>query len=64
MTCEKHLLMCGHQAGEGIVDYAREAEGDLVVIGIKKRSKVGKPTFGSTVQLVILSCECPVLAVK
>ncbi len=64
VTCEKHLLMRGNQYGEDIVDYAREANADLVVIGIKKRSKVGKLMFGSTAQYVILSCECPVLAVK
>jgi nucleotide-binding universal stress UspA family protein len=64
VKCEKHLLMRGNQPGEDIVDYAREVDADLVVIGIKKRSKVGKLMFGSTAQYVILSCDCPVLAVK
>jgi nucleotide-binding universal stress UspA family protein len=47
-------------------DVARgwDVEADLVVIGIKKRSKVGKLMFGSTAQYVILSCDCPVLTVN
>lgn len=64
VKCEKHLLMRGNPPGEDIVEFAREAGADLVVIGIKKRSKVGKLMFGSTAQYVILSCDCPVLAVK
>ena len=64
VKCEKHLLMRGNQPGEDIVAFAREADADLIVIGIKKRSKVGKLMFGSTAQYVILACDCPVLAVK
>jgi nucleotide-binding universal stress UspA family protein len=64
VACEKHLLMRGRQPGEDIVAFARETSADLVVIGIKKRSKVGKLMFGSTAQYVILACDCPVLAVK
>lgn len=64
LKCEKHLLMRGNQPGEDIVDYAKEVNADLIVIGVKRRSKVGKLMFGSTAQYVILSCDCPVLAVK
>lgn len=64
VTCEKHLLMRGNHPGEDLVGYAKETSADLIVIGIKKRSKVGKLMFGSTAQYVILACECPVLAVK
>jgi nucleotide-binding universal stress UspA family protein len=62
--CEKHLLMRGNAPGEDLVLYARENKADLIVIGVKKRSKVGKLMFGSTAQYVILESDCPVLAVK
>jgi nucleotide-binding universal stress UspA family protein len=36
----------------------------MIVIGIKRRSRVGKLMFGSNAQYVILEAHCPVLAVK
>ena len=38
---EKHLLMRGNTPGEDVVSFARENRVDLIVIGVKKRSKVG-----------------------
>ena len=64
VKCEKHLLMRGNAPGEDIVSFAKENRADLIVIGVKKRSKVGKLMFGSTAQYVILEADCPVLAVK
>jgi nucleotide-binding universal stress UspA family protein len=64
ISCEKHLLMRGNSPGEDIVAFADETGADLIVLGVKKRSKVGKLMFGSTAQYVILQADCPVLAVK
>jgi nucleotide-binding universal stress UspA family protein len=64
IECEKHLLMRGNAPGEDLVLYAKETDADLIVIGVKKRSKVGKLMFGSTAQYVILESDCAVLAVK
>jgi nucleotide-binding universal stress UspA family protein len=64
VKCEKRLLMRGNAPGEDIVSFANESRTDLIVIGVKKRSKVGKLMFGSTAQYVILESDCPVLAVK
>ena len=64
VKCEKHLLMRGNAPGEDVVSFAKENGVDLIVIGVKKRSKVGKLMFGSTAQFIILEADCPVLAVK
>jgi nucleotide-binding universal stress UspA family protein len=43
---------------------AQANDADLVVIGIRRRSPVGKLVLGSVSQEVLLGAECPVLAVK
>lgn len=50
--------------GEEIVLLAERNEVDMIFMGIKKRSKVGKILFGSTAQYVILKAPCPVVTVK
>ena len=63
-TCETKVMFGGSAAGESIVDYAVEKGIDEIIIGIQKKSKVGKFLFGSTAQHVILEAPCPVLTVK
>ena len=64
--CETKLLLSesNKSAGEQLVECARKENVDLIVIGVKKRSKVGKMLTGSNAQFVILEADCPVLAVK
>jgi nucleotide-binding universal stress UspA family protein len=64
VSCKTHLLVRGFNAGEDIVNFAKEKKVDEIIIGVKSRSKVGKLLFGSTAQVVILEAECPVLTVK
>jgi nucleotide-binding universal stress UspA family protein len=59
-----HQPVRGREASEEIVRAAQEARADLVVIGLRHRSPVGKLIMGSTAQSVLLDAECPVLAVK
>jgi nucleotide-binding universal stress UspA family protein len=54
----------GREASEEILDVARERRADLVVVGLRRRSAVGKLLMGSTAQRVLLDAPCPVLAVK
>lgn len=59
-----HLLVRGLEAGEDIINFAKEKKVDEIVIGVKSRSKVGKLLFGSTAQAVILRADCPVVTVR
>lgn len=49
---------------EAVLTVARELDATLVVLGIRRRSPVGKLLMGSVAQRVLLDAECPVLAVK
>ena len=64
IECNTHLLIRGLSPGEDLVDFAAENEVDEIIVGVKRRSKVGKLLMGSTAQYVILQADCPVVAVK
>jgi nucleotide-binding universal stress UspA family protein len=64
IPCETKLLVRGMTPGEDIVKFAKEEAIDEIVIGIKRRSKVGKLLFGSNAQYVIIKAPCPVVTVK
>lgn len=64
ISCEKHLLIRGMSPGEDLVKFATDNRADELIIGVRRRSKVGKLLFGSTAQYVILNSPCPVLTVR
>ena len=47
-----------------LVDIAEETNAELIVIGLRRRTPVGKLILGSQAQRVLLDANCPVLAVK
>ena len=51
--CQSLLLVRGNDPGEDVVDFAVEKEANLIFVGVKRRSKVGKLIFGSTAQFII-----------
>lgn len=62
--CVTNISVSRMEPGEDLIRYAKENEIDLMIIGIKKRSKVGKLVFGSTAQYLILKAPCPVVSVR
>ena len=64
IACESLLSVRGLEPGEDLVRLAEEQQVDEIIVGVKRRSKVGKLVFGSTAQYVILNAPCPVAAVK
>lgn len=64
ISCRTHLLIQYKSRGEDLVDFAEENEVDEIVIGVEKKSKVGKFVMGSLAQYIILQASCPVVTVK
>jgi nucleotide-binding universal stress UspA family protein len=54
----------GRDAAEELIDAVEEHRAELVVIGLRRRTAVGKLIMGSTAQRILLDSPCPVLAVK
>ena len=64
IPCESQASVSFRSRGENLVEFAKNNDIDEIIIGVRKKSKVGKLIFGSTAQYVILEAPCPVLAVK
>lgn len=52
------------EPGEDLVTFAGEHGVEEIIIGVKRRSRVGKLLFGSNAQYVILNADCPVVTVR
>ncbi|MEI7531334.1 MAG: universal stress protein [Betaproteobacteria bacterium] len=72
---EEFLLSCGADAEfkqfvrgknavEEIEDLVDATNASLLIIGLRKRSLVGKLLLGSVTQEILLTVKCPVLCVK
>lgn len=54
----------GRLPSEDILEVAEELRAGLIVIGLRRRTAVGKFLMGSHAQQIILDSPCPVLSVK
>lgn len=57
-------LVRGKEPAEDLIAVAEETGAELIVIGLRRRTPVGKLILGSNAQRVLLDAPCPVLAVK
>lgn len=54
----------GKEASEEILDLLHEVNAGLCVIGVRRRSSVGKLLLGSNAHRVLMAAPCHVLSVK
>ncbi|MET0764835.1 MAG: universal stress protein [Blastococcus sp.] len=52
------------EIADEVLRVAQEADASVIVIGMRKRSPVGKLLMGSSAQRILLDADRPVLAVK
>ena len=61
---EVRQLVRGLEPAEDLMAVAEEVGADFIVIGLRRRTPLGKLILGSNAQRVLLEATCPVLAVK
>ena len=54
----------GGEVADQVLEVADEVDAALVVVGLRRRTPVGKLIMGSVAQRLLLTARCPVLAVK
>lgn len=64
VDAEVRALVRGNEPAEDLIAVADEVDADLIVIGLRRRTPVGKLILGSNAQRVLLDASCAVLAVK
>lgn len=64
LTWQLHLAPYDHHTGTSLIELTTETGADLLVIGARRRTPIGKFLLGSTVQRVILDSPVAVLVVK
>ena len=53
-----------HDAADIVLQAEQEHHVSLIVLGLRRRSRVGKLIMGSIAQRILIEADCPVLAVK
>ncbi|MDN5795250.1 MAG: universal stress protein [Intrasporangium sp.] len=61
---EVRQLVRGNDPAEDLISVAEQEKATFIVIGLRRRSPVGKLILGSNAQRILLDASCPVLAVK
>ena len=54
----------GREASDEVLAVLEEVDAELCVIGIRRRTAVGKMLMGSNAHRILMDAPCPVLAVK
>ena len=61
---EVRQLIRGNEPAEDLIAVADEVKAEFIVIGLRRRTPLGKLIMGSNAQRILLDASCPVMAVK
>lgn len=61
---EERALVRGNEPAEDLIAVAEEVDAACIVIGLRRRTPIGKLFLGSNAQRILLESSCPVIAVK
>ena len=64
VRCRSRVIASDEKPAKDLLEIANTQNVDLMVIGIRSRSPVGKLVLGSDAQDILLGADCPILAVK
>jgi nucleotide-binding universal stress UspA family protein len=64
LRVETRYFARGNDPVDDVLDVAEKEDAALIVIGLRRRTPVGKLLMGSNAQEILLRADCPVLAVK
>lgn len=64
VACEAVLIEDADDDAEPILELADQEKVGMIVVGVRRRTRVGKAVIKSDAQSIILNANCPVLAVK
>ena len=53
-----------HDAADLVLQTQQELNATLIVLGLRRRSRVGKLIMGSHAQRILIEADCPVLTLK
>lgn len=59
-----HQVERGGDVADDLIELAEQSGAGLIVIGLRRRSPVGKLILGSNAQRILLDAPCAVMAVK
>lgn len=61
---EIRQITAASDVADEIIKLASELAAELIVVGLRRKSAVGKALLGSSAQRIMLSASCPVLSVR
>lgn len=64
VPCAAYMPQAPTPLSEAILQAAAEHDAQLIVVGVRRRTAVGKALLGSSAQDILLRADVPVLAVK
>jgi nucleotide-binding universal stress UspA family protein len=57
-------VMAATDVADEVILLADELDAELIVVGLRRKTALGKALLGSNAQRIILSASCPVLSVR